>query len=378
MEQEATEVSVKRKSMKQRRILPLLLCLAFLCTGCGRVWAKTMPIRDLRIIETVGCDLAREGTALSVYAAKPGLRLRQEGPSLRIAMDRMREEAASPALFFSHTQFILAGQAMAADDLAPVLDLVARSETMRLQIPLFLLQNADAFDAVQLGNEERNVTKMLASLREDMAQQGTGHAFSCGEILQALSESGAALAAACTVGQDALHSMGYGILKDGKCIGWIAAPEEQGVDLLLSLGGHGDVRLPDATMTIERCGTSIEPQWEENRLSRLDITLELRASLSETDGQPGVTTEAGRKALERQLSETVKGWIEALLRRSQALQADFLGLGGMIAERDPKKWYGIRFDWSEIFPDLPWTVTVETTLDRTQDLQEPLNLGGAP
>lgn len=361
-----------------RKILPILLILAVLTSGCTQIWAKTRPIRELRIIETVGCDLVEDGVALSIYVAKPGMSLTQEGPSLHIAMDRMREKAASPALFFAHTQFILVGRTMAADSLAPVLDLVARSEDMRLQMPLYLLQNADASEAVQAGSKERDVTQMLTALKEDMTQQGTGHAFTCGEILRSLSEGGAALAPACKLEKDNLRPLGYGVLKDGKCVSWIEAPEEQGVDLLLSLGGHGDVRVHDATLTMESCAAEVAPQWEGDRLTRLDITLDLRASLSETDGQPGVTTRAGRAELGRELSETVRDWIETLLRRSQALRADFLGLGGMIAERDPEKWHGIRSDWAEIFPDLPWTVTVQTTLDRTLDLQEPLDLGGAP
>lgn len=329
-------------------------------------------------METIGCDLAEEGVAMSIFASKPELRLRQEAPSLRLAMDRLRDQAASPALFFGQTQFVLVGRTMAEVDLAPVLDLMARSEDMRLRTPLFLLQNGEAAPAVQSGNEDRDVTKMLSALREDMEQQGTGHAFTCGEILQALSDSGAALAAACTLETEGLRPHGYGILKEGKCVGWIAAPEDQGVNLLLSLGGHGDVRLADATLTLDESKAELRPVWDGDALTELDISLNLRASLSETEGQPGVTEEKGRATLEQALSETVKIWIEALLRRSQALQADFLGLGGMIAEHSPGRWALVRSDWQDILPDLTWSVSVETTLNRTLDLQEPLDLGGSP
>ena len=361
-----------------RKIIPLLLFFVILTSGCTQIWAETRPIRELRIIETLGCDLAEEGVALSVYASKPELKLRQEAPSFRLAMDQMREQAASPALFFAHTQFILVGRAMAADDLAPVLDLVGRSEDMRLRIPLFLLRSGDAWPAVQLGKEDRNVTETLSALKDDMSQQGTGHAFTCGEILESLSASGAALAAACALDTDSLRPMGYGVLKNGKCISWITAPEDHGVDLLMNLESHGDVRLGDATLSLEDSEAEITPRWEGGALTRIDISLRLRASLSETDGRPGATRDGEREKLERQLSETVKGWIETLLCRSQALRADFLGLGGAIAERDPGRWEAVRADWQKLFPDLAWSVTVETTLGRTLDLQEPLDLGGAP
>ena len=86
-------------------------------------------------METMGCDLTEAGPALSIAAEKPLLRLTQAAPSLRLAQDRLRNQAASGALFFAHTQFLLIGQAMAENDLAPALDLMARSADMRLRTP---------------------------------------------------------------------------------------------------------------------------------------------------------------------------------------------------------------------------------------------------
>ena len=357
-----------------RKAISFLILTSLLLSAC----APVRPIRELRIAETVGCDLSPEGAALSVCVSEPQLRLTQDAPSLRLAMDRLREQAASPALFFAHTQFVLAGRALAADDLRPVLDLVARSEDMRLGTPLFLVKNAPAADAVRAGDDERDATAMLSALREDMAQQGVSHAFSCGELLETLHERGAALAAACALEDGSLRPAGYGVLKEGRCVAWIGGEAAQGVTLLRALGGHGDVRLDGATVTISDCETDIAPQWEGSRLIQLNISVHLRAALTETDGQPGVTDEAGREALERALSNTARGWCETLLRRAQALGADFLDLGGAIARRDPLRWSAARAGWQEIFPNLPWTVTVTATLDRTLDLGAPLTTGGAP
>ena len=108
--------------------------LAILSCGCTSPWQETRPIRELRIVETLGCDRKDDGVTLSAYAAQPELKLRQTAPSIRLAMDQMRNQAASPALFFAHTEFLLLGQALAEDGLAPVLDLVGRSQDMRLRM----------------------------------------------------------------------------------------------------------------------------------------------------------------------------------------------------------------------------------------------------
>ena len=358
-----------------RKIIPILLfvvTLSFAFSAC----APVRPIRELRIVETLGCDLSEGGVSLSIAAAKPRLRLTQEAASLRLAMDRLRDQAASEALFFAHTRFLLIGQGMAEDDLAPALDLMARSADMRLRTPVFLLRNAGARDAVQAGDEERDVTKLLSALQEEFSQQGAGAAFSCAETLAALAERGAALAAACRLEEDTLRPAGYGILKDGRCVGWIAPPEAQGVNLLCDLGGHGDVRLDGATVTLSDCKAAFQPRWNGDTLTGLEIKLKLRAALSETDGRRDETAQSARADLEAELAETVQRWCEALLRRAQTLGADFLDLAGHVRHDDPSKWSRIAPEWSAILPDLAWTVTVEAALDRTLDLEAPVPLGG--
>lgn len=360
-----------------RKMLLFLLLLLPL-SGCGRVWAETRPIRELRIIGTVGCDLSPEGTALSVCASKPTLRAREAAPTARLAMDRLCEQAASPALFFAHTQYLLAGRALAETDLAPLLDLTARSADMRIATPLFLLQNGDAADAVLAGDEERDATEMLTALQEEITQRGESHAFQCGEILLALAERGTALAAACTWDGSALRPFGYGVIVDGKCVDWIGLPESRAVDLLLALGGRGDVPLGGATVTILSSDAEIAPRWEGETLAAAEIRLSLRAELTETDGRTDGTSDAGRRALERALARQVRGWTIGLLRRSQTLGADFLDLGGMLASGDPVRFARVRDGWEARFPSLPVEVTVTAELDRTQDLQQPVpQAGGA-
>ena len=360
----------------KRAISALLTALSLVLSGCGRVWAETRPIRELRIIETVGCDLSPEGVTLSVCASKPTLKQSQAAPSFRLAMDRLRDKAASPALFFAHTRYLLAGEALARADLAPVLDLAARSADMRLKTPLFVLTGASAAEAVQLGAEDRDVTQMLAALQADMAQQGTSHAFTCGEILLALSERGAALAAACAVEDGALARAGYAILKGNRCVGQIGAPEDQAVALLRSLGGHGDVRLGNDTVTISSCKAAYRPRWDGGALAGLDVSLEMTASLTETDGTPGAAGDAARRRLEKDLADAVCRWSRALISRGQALQADFLDLRGAVASAAPMRWAAIRGDWDALFPTLPVTVTAEAKIDRTLDLQQPIEPNG--
>ena len=129
-------------------------------------------------------------------------------------------------------------------------------------------------------------------------------------------------------------------------------------------------------MTLSGCRAEYRPRWEGDALTGLDLTLQLRAALTETDGRHDETSARARAELEAALAETVKARCEALLHRSQALRADFLDLAGQIRRGSAAKWSRIAPEWDKLWPQLPWSVTVEAALDRTLDLNEPVPPGG--
>lgn len=321
-----------------KKYLLLLFVLSPLLSGCGSVWAEAVPIDALAQVETVGLDPNDAGVALSVCVSSPELRETAAGASIRFAMDAMAQQTGSAALFYAHTKYLLLG---AGADIPAALDFVARSSDMRMRTPVLLLKNASAAEAIQLGEGETNVTQMLTAL-----QEGAPHRiFTCGEVLRRLSASGCGMIAAAELRDDTLRNAGYGILKNGVCVGWVAPEDAAAVDLLLSLGGSLDIPLsPGVTVTIE-----------EHRCSRSEgkAELTLRAVLAENGAGISVSDPAARRAMEKALCEEVLRQVQEVLRTCQALGAD-------------------PFD-----ADGEMTVIVKAVITRSLDLVDPIDMTGA-
>ena len=320
-----------------------LLTLTLLLTGCGSVWADARPIDELVQVETVGLDPDETGVALSICAASPKTRETAAGRSIRLAMDAMQQRTGSAALFYAHAKFLLLGPEA---DIPAALDFMARSSDMRLRTPAVLLKNVSAAEAIRLGDGKTDVTAMLSALQEDMNLHGRGHVFTCGEVLRSLSETGCGLLAAAERRDGTLREAGYGILKDGTCVGWIGQKDAAAVNLLLSLGGHGDLLLPEGvTVTIaqSRCKRSA---------GRIELTL--RAMLSENDAGLSVTDDDARRALEEALCRAVLAQTRSVLEQSRELGADVFGVG-----------------------DGDVRVNVRAVITRSYDLVDPVNLTGA-
>lgn len=383
-----------RKHLLLLLILPVLLSIS----GCGSsdsIWANYREIEQLQLIQTIGIDAESGGVRLSISTGKPmegekPVRMAQTAPSLQIAMNRLQDYAASAALFYAHTRYVVVGQNAAEAGIAPYLDFVERDADMRLSAPMFIVYDATAEQAVMdTGDDKVDITENLSALELDVSRQGNGHAFTCAEIAQSLAGSGSALACAiiCTPSEeedagDTVLPFGYAILKDGKLIDFLHGDSVMGVNLLLNFGGHGDILLENAeggpvTVALDRSKAGISPVWnDDGSLQCLEVTITAHAAITELAQPQRISDAAYLDQLDQALADTIRGWVEEILSQSQALHADFLGIGQQIATQSPNKWAKIRADWPSILPETEFRISVTGLIERTFDLQDSISVTG--
>lgn len=386
---------MRRKHLLLLLILPVLLC----SSGCGSsslVWANYRQLEQLQLTQTIGIDRDGAGVCLSISTGKPmegeaPMRMSQAAPSLQLAMNRLQNYTANASLFYAHTRYVVIGQSAAETGIAPYLDFVERDVAMRLSAPLFIVYDATAQHAIlNTGGEKTDITENLSALEQDVSRQGNGHAFTCGEIAQGLASAGSALACAVVcvpskeqnAGDETILPYGYGILKDGKLAGFLPGELAIGVNVLLNLGGHGDVLLQDAqgaavTVALDTTKAGFTPVWnDDGSLQCVEVSVTARAAITELSEPQEITNPAYLDQLDQALADTLRGWIEAILSQSQTLQADFLGIGQQIATQSPNKWTKIRPDWNRILPETAFRISVTGLVERTFDLQDSIGVTG--
>lgn len=384
--------------MHRAQTLALLLAAGLLCSGCssGTISSNYRPVEDLTLVQTIGVDRAPEGVCLSASTGRvgenePPQRMTQTGETVLAALDRLQDRTPNAELFYAQTSYLLLGEeAAAAGELAPLLDFIARNPDMRLSAPLFLVRGATAQQAVMdTGDDRTDVTEALSALQKDTALSGAGHAFSCADIARALAGSGCAAvgAVACVRtpesegGKLALAPAGYAIFRGGDYLGCIAPEAARGASMLLGVVHNGDIAVRDGDgstvmLTLDTCRAAIRPVWDGGALARVDVTLRLRAGISELRTPRRITTQAYQDELNAALAACVGGWVRDALAASQALEADFLGVGQAVAVRSGHRWAAIRDGWAELWPDVPVRVTVDADVGRTYDLRDGIDTTG--
>ena len=262
---------------------------------------------------------------------------------------------------------------------------------MRLSAPLFIVRGGTAQQAVmETGDDKTDVTEALAALEKDITLDGTSHAYTCTDIARALAGSGCAVvgAVACVRtpegegGKLALAPAGYAIFRDGDYVGSIEPETARGASMLLGVAGHGDLAVTDrdgstVMLTLDTCKTDFRPVWGgDGTLARMDVTLKLRAAIAELRVPRRITAREYQDELNAALAALVTGWAEDVIAASQALGADFLGVGQALAIGCGRRWAAIRGDWPAVWQSVPVRVTVKADVGRTFDLRDGIDTSG--
>ena len=382
--------------MNARRLAPCAAALALsLLSGCGLsrgIYSNYRPLEELQLVETLGADADEGGVLLSASAgtdaAGGGAVLSARADALVPGLEALQDRAVRGQVFFAHTQYLVLGQGFAENGVGGLFDYVERDIHMRMGTGLFVVRDGTAAALVTGAGGDWDASGVLASVRRETAARGDSHVFDLRETAVALSEYGAALICALRVvgteggvydtepGLSAVPA-GYGILKDGRLIGFLDGDEACAASLLLGTLGVIPVLLPDGSggaVSIEvRCA---RPDFRcekapDGRLV-LEITAHPEAAITAADGGADVAADASLETLTAALNARVCADIERAVSRAQAMDADYLALGRALRLRgiDPA---ALPPDWLRT---LSLRVTADTTLTRSYDMGAPAGMNG--
>lgn len=359
----------------RRALAVMLSLLVFLpVSGCTlSVYNNYRELERLQVIETVGFDAAEDGgVTLSISAGRDAsgrepVRASASAQSVTEAMQELQDRSRSDELFFSGTGCILVGEEAAAET-SRWLELIARSDTLRLDTPLFIVRSGEASELVtEAGGEESDITQIMQALMHYAEKSGPARIFTCADAARSLVENGAALTGAVREGEDASKEGsltaeldGYAILGgEGRLMGYIGGEDALGVGLYCGEPGRAALTLSGG-ITAELAGGSVElvPTWDESgSITALEARVSVDAIVMEAEPGLDLGSDGAREAIETELAERAGGWIYNILSKSVSLGLDFLGLGQRLERGDPERWHAMSAPWAGMLPELEITVS---------------------
>lgn len=359
--------------MRRALAVWLLISLFLPLSGCTlSVYNNYRELERLQVIETVGFDAAEGGgVKLSISAGRDAsgrepVRASTTAQSVTEAMQELQGLSRSDELFFSGTGCILIGEA-AASETARWLELVARSDSLRLDTPVFAVIGGEAAELVtEAGGEDGDITQIMQALISFAEKSGPARIYTCAEAARSLVENGAALIGSVRGTQDASKEGGltaeldgYAVLGSmGRLMGCIEGEDALGVGLFYGEPGRAALTL-DCGATAELAGgkVGLRPVTDSSgAICALEVAVFVEAIVMETLPSLDLGADQARAQVEDELAERCGSWVYNILDKSIALGLDFLGLGQRLERENPQLWHSLPEPWLKELPELELTV----------------------
>lgn len=374
--------------MRRSIAVVLMLCAFLPLSGCTlSVYNNYRELERLQVIETVGFDAAQDGgVVLSISAGRDAsgrepVRASAEAQSVTEAMQQLQGLSRSDELFFSGTGCILLGEEAAAET-ARWLELVARSDSLRLDTSLFIVRSGEAAELVtEAGGEEGDITQIMQALISFAEKSGPARIYTCAEAARSLVENGAALVGAVREGEDASKEGGltaeldgYAILGGGgRLMSYVDGEDALGIGLYCGEPGRAALTL-DCGATAELAGgkVGLRPILDpDGRLAGLVAEVSVEALVMETTTQLDLSSDSAREELESELAQRAGTWVYNILNKSISMGLDFLGIGQRLEREQTELWRSLPEPWKELLPELELEVRTSAEILNIREFAGP-------
>ena len=400
--------------MKKSLCLLLCLCMLPLLSACGSIYTNYKEIEQLLVIQTMGVDHTPNGVSLSLASganpkSKNGVtRLFSDAPSITTAVERIRKHSFEEELFYGHISSVLLGEQAAKNGVDNYLMYICRAPDIRIDVPLYILKNSEAKDAVlNVGNGSNGITEIMSSIQQNLEWRGDGGLTRTADVVHDLRRHGSTLVCALEYtqaaefsgelsgseksspadqappglgqsvsgGDNILRYQGYAIIRDGRLCDYIGREDAIGVSFLKNRVKVCDIIVPDrrgntVTLEIDQGSSRIVPRWSTGGdLLGFDVNVEAEASIVEIDSG-GLTSEESLNYILSQLESSISDRVVNILQLSRRYRADFLGLASNIEMDNPENFRNLQTDFDQLLPELDIRVRVEGRLRHTNDLKD--------
>ncbi|MCQ1530156.1 Ger(x)C family spore germination protein [Lutispora saccharofermentans] len=394
-----------------KKLTVLIFISLFLTAGCTKYNFGRTEINKILFVNAVGIDKAEDGSDDIIVSSatkniKPASGSIGESSDSKTKANILTSRGATNAeairnlsafsdkrVFYGHAEYILVGENAAKDDMLKYIDLFNRDHEIRLNSKVLIVKGNTALCALrEIGNEDIFVGDLLESLlsnkdklsiSDEIHIVDTMNMFDypymspyipCIEIVSGNYEDSGEQS-----NIDRLKLSGFALFKGEKLFGyitdrmargfnWVRGKIRSGIIVVKEPGGQS------VSLEITESKTKIIPKLTGGKLS-IAINIRLSTNVISIKGTKNIFKKDILDYLENQQEETVKKEAEDILSFAKENNMDIFPISYEVYRKYPVLWESIKNDWNKIFPDLKISVNIDSVINRTYDIEEPIRSG---
>lgn len=283
-------------------------------------------------------------------------------------------------LFRGHRRVIIIGEDLARKGLDMMLDSIGRDPQNRLRTNVLVAKGKKGIDILKM---DYPLERIPSEAMREMVTIGIEVNANIRDLLIAASGVGTQpIAVAIGPGEDekSFKPLGIALFKDLKLAGYINTEETDGYLLAVGKYRKGVIaaKVPKndgvIRVNIKNAKTKITPEIKGKK-PRISIKIKGEGSVYGNSTKLDLSVPKYLELAQRQIQEKIKEQVESTIKKvQQEYNTDIFCFGSYFMQYKPKEWKKLESKWSDIFPVLKVSVSVDFKLKTSGMSGPPLYL----
>ncbi len=338
----------------------------------------TLVTKDLR--ETT--DTKQEG------GANKGVFVKFESATIFDAIRRIHTIAYKD-VFYGHIEFIIIGEELARENINKTLDFIVRNYELRTMMPILIARGITAEEILDSEDEYENfVPNILDELLKNIGGHSISKVVSLKDVCVSFnSEYGDTIIGSIhkknIQGENSkeittIELDGYAVFNKFKLIDFLLQNNARGANFINNDINSGIIVIEDATgkknsLEILEATSKIEPKYINNTFEA-NISIKVITNIDEIQNEENYFTVELIDEFNNKQKNVVLQEAQSALNFSQQNGVDIFNIGDEIYHKYPLKWDKIKDNWKEIYKQMKININVETKINGTHIIYDPIGV----
>lgn len=287
-----------------------------------------------------------------------------------------------------HTEFILFGESLARKGILSYLDFISRHPEFRYNAKVYVVKDDTASSFVERANTGNLfVGDRIARIEDNMGRTSLVSPVTLNEVLFILDEKNLDTfipyiepIPTRTTGEkpgtcDILIT-GYSLFSEDRLVRFLSKEQSRSINWLMNRITSGIITVKDqkgqeVSMVIIKGACKTIPRVVGNEL-HCSVEVSFTTNVGEIMGGKSVLDKASLDYLTTQQEKIIKSEVENTIKIAQENNSDHFSMISRFRMKYPLMWDYFRENWKELFPDIKFDVSVNSRIDGTYMINEPI------
>lgn len=389
---------------KACKVFIVVLIFILIATGCSHYNFGKVEIDELLILNAVGLDISHDNNdnVVAISAATKSLNAAsQETSNVSVGQEtksgllvsngetifeaiRKLATFADNRLFWGHVDYIIIGEEAAKDNLPQYLDFFMRDHELRLNSKVLIVKGNTAKSVFQQTIEGKNfIGDILENLFKAKGLMSISDEILLVEIMGMFDNAYISPYIPCIElindPNNKIKLSGFALFKDTELSGYITDDMARGFNWIRGKIDSGVISVKDrngqkVSLEIVDSKTDIIPVISDGKLD-IKINLRFSTNIIGVMGSKNIFEKDALDFLKTQQEEIVRKEIKKVIEFAQQNNMDIFPICDIVHHKNPIYWKSIKDKWFEIFPKLNIMVEINSNINRTYDIKQPIRSG---